>query len=54
VKFAYADPPYVGQAKRLYGKHRDYGGEVDHRALIQRLVDDYPDGWALSLSCKSL
>lgn len=54
MKFAYADPPYVGQAKRLYGKHRDYGGEVDHRALIQRLVDDYPDGWALSLSCKSL
>ena len=54
MKFAYADPPYIGQSRKHYGKHPDYAGEVDHRALIDRLVAEYPDGWALSLSCKSL
>jgi len=53
VKFAYADPPYIGQAKRLYGNHPDYAGEVDHAALIERLNTEF-DGWALSLSMKSL
>lgn len=53
MKFAYADPPYVGQAKRHYGKHKDYAGEVDHRELIDRLEGSF-DGWALSLSMKSL
>lgn len=51
--FAYADPPYIGQAKRLYGDHPDYAGEVDHADLIEMLERDY-DGWALSLSMKSL
>jgi hypothetical protein len=49
MRFAYADPPYLGQAKRHYGDE-----EVDHRGLIMRLVDDYPDGWALSCSSPSL
>ena len=53
MKFAYADPPYIGQAKRHYGKHRDYSGEVDHAKLIERLEGDY-DGWALSASIRSL
>lgn len=53
VRFAYADPPYVGQAKQ-YRNHPDYAGEVDQRALVERLVDEYPDGWALSLSAASL
>jgi len=53
LRFAYADPPYVGQAKRLYGKHRDYAGEVDHAALVERLEREF-DGWALSASMKSL
>jgi hypothetical protein len=53
VRFAYADPPYVGQAKRHYGSHRDFGGEVDHAELIARLMDEF-DGWALSASMKSL
>jgi hypothetical protein len=30
VKIAYADPPYPGQAKKHYGDHPDYAGEVDH------------------------
>jgi hypothetical protein len=54
MRFAYADPPYPGQAKRLYGDHPDYGGEVDHAALIARMVSDYPDGWALSTGAKWL
>ena len=49
MTFAYADPPYVGQARKLYGCD-----EVDHEALIARLVADYPDGWALSASSPSL
>lgn len=53
MRFAYADPPYVGQSKRHYGKHKDYAGEVDHEDLINRLEREY-DGWALSLSMKSL
>lgn len=47
MRFAYADPPYIGMA-HLYKDHPDYGGEVDHAALIARLVDEFPDGWALS------
>jgi hypothetical protein len=54
VRFAYADPPYPGQAKRLYGDHPDYGGEVDHRELVDHLVSEYPDGWALSTGAKWL
>lgn len=53
MRFAYADPPYIGQAKKLYGDHPDYAGEVDHAELVARLVADY-DGWALSLSVRSL
>lgn len=54
MRFAYADPPYVGQAKRHYRHEASYAGEVDHAALIARLVADYPDGWALSCSSPSL
>jgi hypothetical protein len=54
VKMAYADPPYIGQAKRHYGNHTDFAGEVDHAALIERLMDEFHDGWALSCSSPSL
>lgn len=47
--FAYADPPYIGQAKRHY-----QCPEIDHAALINKLVSEYPDGWALSLSSPTL
>lgn len=53
-RYAYADPPYPGQAKALYGDHPDYAGEVDYANLIVRLETDYPDGWALSTSAVSL
>lgn len=54
IRVAYADPPYVGQARKLYGAHPDYAGEVDQAALVERLIVEYPDGWALSLSAQSL
>lgn len=51
-RFAYADPPYPGNARRYYGRHKDYGGEVDHAALLSRLATY--DGWALSTSAAAL
>jgi hypothetical protein len=54
MRFAYADPPYVGQSYKHYNRHADYDGEVDQQALVERLVSEYPDGWALSLSAASL
>ena len=49
MNLAYADPPYIGQARKHYGMP-----EVDHAELINRLVQEYPDGWALSCSSPSL
>lgn len=54
MRMAYADPPYIGQAKKHYGNEASYAGEVDHAALIARLVAEFPDGWALSCSTPSL
>ena len=45
MKIAYADPPYIGCA-HLYQDHPDYGGEVDHVALVNRLQSEF-DGWVL-------
>ena len=47
MKIAYADPPYIGQAKKHYKSE-----EVDHKKLIRQL-ETY-DGWALSCSSPSL
>lgn len=47
--FAYADPPYIGCAKKHYKSP-----EVNHPLLIAHLVNDFSDGWALSCSAKSL
>jgi hypothetical protein len=51
LRLAYADPPYPGKAW-LYREHPDFGGDVDHAALIRRL-STY-DGWALSTSATAL
>ncbi len=51
MRFAYADPPYIGQAKKHYS-HDPNCAEVDHLELVARL-NGY-DGWALSLSSPSL
>lgn len=45
MRIAYADPPYIGCAY-LYRDHPDYGGEVDHADLLDRLEADF-DGWVL-------
>ncbi len=42
-------PPYPGKAG-LYPE----GEEIDHRALLTRLVGEFPDGWALSTSARAL
>jgi hypothetical protein len=48
-RFAYADPPYLGCGHRYPEKQ-----EIDHAALIARLVEEFPDGWALSCHSPSL
>jgi hypothetical protein len=48
MRIAYADPPYIGCA-HLYADHPDFGGEVDHAALIERLESEF-DGWVLHAS----
>lgn len=53
MKFAYADPPYLGCALRLYGD-ATYDDPEAHRLLIQRLEREYSDGWALSCHTPSL
>lgn len=57
MKFAYADPPYYGCCN-LYDHYHPDGRCWDdletHRLLIERLCDEYPDGWALSLTSTSL
>lgn len=53
MRFAYADPPYPGQA-HLYKNHPDFAGEVDHAQLIERLQGEFVDGWALSTSAAAL
>lgn len=57
-RFAYADPPYLGCSAKHYGalhpNAADYDEIATHRALIGRLCDEYPDGWALSLHEPSL
>jgi hypothetical protein len=49
MTFAYADPPYPGKAS-LYPEKT----EVDHVSLLERLTNNYPDGWALSTSSEAL
>ncbi len=58
MRVAYADPPYLGCCA-LYGHQHGTEGdcwdrEYTHALLIQRLRDEFPDGWALSCSSPSL
>jgi hypothetical protein len=54
MRFAYADPPYPGTARRYYRDQPNYRGEVDHAALVSSLQARRLDGWALSTSEKAL
>lgn len=57
-KYAFADPPYLGTAKKIYGDLHPEAAEYDrpetHRALIERLVAEFPDGWVLCLNSGNL
>jgi hypothetical protein len=57
MRVAYADPPYLGCCG-LYDHFHPDGrcwDEVEtHRLLIEQLVVDFPDGWAMSLHTASL
>lgn len=58
MKFAYADPPYLGLAEKFYGAHHPEAAAYDrveaHVALIDRLSSEFPDGWALSMTSTNL
>lgn len=57
MRFAYADPPYLGQGVKHYNEHplaADWDSLAAHELLVAKLVSDYPDGWAISLSSPSL
>jgi hypothetical protein len=57
-RFAYADPPYFTMGKKMYGSlHPDaemWDQKESHINLIDRLLHEYPDGWALSCNPKDL
>lgn len=57
MRFAYADPPYLGCAAKLYADHPDhavYDTVEGHKNLIDRLAAEFPDGWALSMTSGNL
>lgn len=57
MRFAYADPPYLGVARKRYPEHPEswvYDTVEGHSQLIDRLVSEYPDGWALSMASNNL
>jgi hypothetical protein len=53
MKIAYADPPYLGCGRRYYNEP-EWDEVETHQALISKLIDGFPDGWALSLHSPSL
>lgn len=55
MRFAYADPPYYGCSARYdHPNASDWDEEKTHRDLITRLMDEFKDGWAASLSVPSI
>lgn len=57
MRFAYADPPYLGMGKKYAELHPEaevWDDPQSHIDLVHRLSDEYPDGWAVSLSVPSL
>lgn len=57
MRMAYADPPYFGCGKHYAAHHPnalDWDRIETHKALIDRLMDEFRDGWAMSLSSTSL
>lgn len=57
MKIAYADPPYLGMGKKMYGKLHEEAAIWDdpqsHISLMQKLEKEY-DAWAFSMTSTSL
>ena len=58
MRFAYADPPYLGCCSRYGHRHEPpyfcWDREGAHRVLLEKLAVEFPDGWALSAASTSL
>ncbi len=57
MKFAYADPPYLGSAARYANRNPkalDYNDPETHQRLLLELQAQYPDGWAISCGMGNL
>jgi hypothetical protein len=58
LRFAYADPPYLGLSSKYYRREPDFAGEVDHGGLLSSLEERRQGGeiagWALSASSTSV
>jgi hypothetical protein len=58
MRFAYADPPYFGCGASHYGEHHPEAARWDnkdtHLALVERLAEEFPDGWVLSCNPRDL
>lgn len=54
MRFAYADPPYPGCIGKYSDSDGPYRAEVNHPLLVAHLLDEFPDGWALSTGEPSL
>ena len=58
MRFAYADPPYLGCGKKHYAHQHEAAADYDdpstHRQLVVQLRDEFPDGWACSLHTPSI
>lgn len=53
MRFAYADPPYYGMGEKMYG-YPEWDDKDRHYALLEQLMREYPDGWALSCNPRDL
>lgn len=53
MRFAYADPPYLGMGGKMYDRP-EWDDIASHAALVERLAAEFPDGWAMSASSPSL
>lgn len=59
MRFAYADPPYLGKCGKFYGHRHEapwgcWDDLLTHKLLLEHLAEEYPDGWALSCSSPDL
>lgn len=57
MRFAYADPPYLGCGQLYIDQHPDalaWDDIATHQQLVADLIGGFPDGWVLSCNPKDL